>query len=198
MKKRTSKYAPNEDDHKIILSSLRKLIKDKKILRGAAKKVSEELSIDQKVVDFVLKEIKINGEYEGFQKAAPKKKGRDWKFNTLKPAEVIQRLTTVTKNDKRYWDRQFWIIEIAMLWNLCEKYPHHFIEKLELSHRVESLKVLECVYFREYIEKRYIESKFIPKKQYPRVVVCDTRFGEDIVKKKKKSLKSFLNNGKNN
>lgn len=191
---RKGKYAPEtQEDYDKILLLLRACIKDKKIKRGAAKLVAEELNLEKKVVDFVLKDVKASGEYDGIAKV--EKKAKEFDFIRITPSKLIQGWIGLKNKDKRMRNPKFWSAETKFLRDLCSKYPHRFIETLRFPMKVDSLVVLTSDFHKKFIERKYKEHTFELKKEKP-ITVGDEKLGEKLTIKKKKSIQTFLNNGK--
>lgn len=131
------------------------------------------------------------------KRAAAKKKAPPFfKFKKIKSAELILKWMGIKKGDPKCKAPYFWSRETKMLKNLCERYPHEFIESLQLPYEIDSLVVLECDFYRKYIKTKYLEYKYVPTKEYSTEKVGKTKNGKEIEIKKKKNIRNFLN-GKN-
>lgn len=130
------------------------------------------------------------------KKTTKKKVPPFFKFKKIKSAELILKWMGIKKSDPKCKEPFFWSRETKMLKNLCGKYPHEFIETLQLPYEIDSLVMLECDFYRKYIKKKYLEYKYVPAKKYPTETVGKSKIGAKVEIKKKKNIRNFLN-GKN-
>lgn len=131
------------------------------------------------------------------KRAAKKAAQKYFKFKNTLPQDLILKWMGIKDTHPKCKAPFFWAREMKMLKNLCEKYPHEFVEKLDFEFKVDSLVVLSSDYHKNYIQKKYLEYSFKPRREYKPQKVKAKKMGEKLKTTKKKSIKDFLNsNGK--
>ena len=104
--------------------------------------------------------------------------------------DILSRLTLVPAKDKRL----FYMREMKILNNLCERYSEEFMNIVSFDQKFESLAYIVCDKLKMKMDLKFAAFNFrVDSSKYESYSIGD-KIGEDIeVKSKKKTTKQFLN-----
>lgn len=120
-------------------------------------------------------------------------KPKTTKPKTAKPKiskiDILERLVEEPKNNKNF----FYAREMKMLNDLVDLYSLEFMNVVNLGRRFESLAYFKHSKVKEKLDRRFREFNYVTdKSRYPEYNLGE-KSGEDrFVKRKKKTLKDFL------
>ena len=104
--------------------------------------------------------------------------------------DILSRLTLVPTKDKRL----FYMREMKILNDLCERYSEEFMNIVSFDQKFESLAYIVCDKLKMKMDLKFAAFNFrIDSNKYESYSIGD-KIGEDTeVKQRKKTTKQFLN-----
>jgi hypothetical protein len=91
--------------------------------------------------------------------------------------------------------RMFYVKEMALLNHLISRYSEDFVLALKLPKRYESMAIILCDSYKEYLDKKFREFNYkTNESNYLKFSLHEEKSGEDFVSEvKPKTIRNFLN-----